>query len=305
MKLVIVDGMEGAGKSTLITNLVKRTGGAILDPERGDHHIHDEWNETLESVADLFKSNMIVFMDRGLGSEFVFGPSRDPFGSGYGDEVFSVLEESVEWFAEHDIEVFEVILVCDHYTAKERNGKPLSECDNYQAWYDWALCLKKAKVPLSVVDTTLDSAEAIASKVYATLWPIANSNLPEKRNVGVSVLDYLLERQIELMEAIGLDHKAEKTMMASLAGIIGEAAEALQEMTKNKPWKNIRENAFEDEVTDVLFFLLEAYVCMGFTSQNIVNFYDAKWQKNMSRLEAARIEKDRINRTMELTLARG
>ena len=288
MKLIIVDGVEGAGKSTLIRNLVAKTGGAVIDPQRGSESIDIEWVRTIEDSVNLFSKNMIVFMDRGLGSEFVFGPSRQDTGYEYRYKISELMSLSAIILSERSIEVHEVLLTCDKDVASERNGTPLKSVDTATSWNDWSSSLTLMGVDNIVIDTTRISTNQVLDIVHEKIWPLSSDREDGTIEHGLAALEVLLSLQRELMDAIGLDPESDRTLLAALAGIIGEGAESLQEITKNKPWKNNREHALEEEITDVLFFLLEAYICIGFTASDIMSFYRMKWNKNMKRLEAAR-----------------
>ena len=111
----------------------------------------------------------------------------------------------------------------------------------------------------------------------------------------MSKLQDLFEMQSKLMELLGVDSGIGyntplfKDILICMAGETHEALAHLANSTK--PWKQKEydiEAEVKEEVVDVLFFLLEAWLIAGWKAEELFEGYEKKYQKNIKRLEAAK-----------------
>lgn len=107
-------------------------------------------------------------------------------------------------------------------------------------------------------------------------------------------LEALLNLQRGLMLSLGFTEPLQTDIMSDpvfkdvLIMLAGEVQEALAPITvSTKPWKqvnpDIRRADCIDEVVDCLFFLLEAFLLIGLTPDEIMTRYIDKWKYNMSK----------------------
>lgn len=117
-------------------------------------------------------------------------------------------------------------------------------------------------------------------------------------------LEGLLAMQSQFMQLVGipflLEHEEFLThpvFQAAVDGVVTEAAEVLGAMSVlTKPWKQrsteeTREHVLE-ELTDVLFMLLECYILTGKSASDIVKLYQHKLVGNLGRLGRAQNSSD-------------
>ncbi len=110
----------------------------------------------------------------------------------------------------------------------------------------------------------------------------------------------LMEKQSRLMNLLGvgrpvlgvLDGNLVRDTLIQLAGEAHEAIDPL--MVTTKPWKQGADQAqilaeVSDEVTDVLFFLLEVWLQLGWTAETVVAWYQQKYERNLKRLQEASV----------------
>lgn len=105
-------------------------------------------------------------------------------------------------------------------------------------------------------------------------------------------LDLLFEHQFELMKKIGTSPIGvvpnEQLIRLMFIGIVTETCEMLEE-TPWKPWKQTSKlnlsNA-QKEAVDILFFLLELLILLGFTPDALLNEYKKKLNINMQRQDS-------------------
>lgn len=113
-------------------------------------------------------------------------------------------------------------------------------------------------------------------------------------------LDKFLQAQHQLMTLLEtktdvVDPLSSPLFKDVLIMMAGEVHEALAELTTDtKPWKQgippeDRRNRVTGEVVDVMFFLLEAFVLLGFNGQDVWDLYQAKLLRNVERLRLAKI----------------
>lgn len=105
-------------------------------------------------------------------------------------------------------------------------------------------------------------------------------------------LDLLFKHQYNLMEKIGTnpigDVPDEQFIRLIFIGIVTEACEMLEE-TPWKPWKQTSKlnlNNAQEEAVDILFFLLELLILLGFTPDTLFNEYKKKLSINMQRQDS-------------------
>lgn len=116
-------------------------------------------------------------------------------------------------------------------------------------------------------------------------------------NDEVSLND-LLSMQANIMKVFGIEptsgtlrasNSPSKEELGAAIGITIEAAEVLSEMEKaGRVWKQIKDdNVFEktqEELIDVIFFVLELAVLMNLNGEQIASAYVAKYKKNLLRV---------------------
>lgn len=114
---------------------------------------------------------------------------------------------------------------------------------------------------------------------------------------GIDNLATLLEIQkvfMELLEipdpeTIGDEYLRNSYFTNAVVSLVGESAEVLDALwTVTKPWKHktedeIREHVIE-ELTDVLFMMLEVFALAQISSEQIMTLYAGKLQKNLGRI---------------------
>lgn len=109
----------------------------------------------------------------------------------------------------------------------------------------------------------------------------------------VDSLELMLRHQSELMELLEVGAEMPPLQnphsLGAVLGIIDEGTEVMQELVKIvKPWneelseEKKLDNA-KEELIDVLFFLLEAFILFGMDSTEILEFYKAKAEINIER----------------------
>lgn len=91
----------------------------------------------------------------------------------------------------------------------------------------------------------------------------------------------------------------------TLVNAAGEVHEALEPLTNaTKPWKvseptqQIRDHVIEETV-DVLFFLVEAWLLAGLTYTDIASQYEAKYQANLKRIVAKKVNAEELDKHIQ------
>lgn len=135
---------------------------------------------------------------------------------------------------------------------------------------------------------SMDDAIALAVQALGA-WDGANAP---------TSLYTLMAKQERMMNLLGvgrpvLGWRDGNLLAETLTLLAGEAHEAIDPLlVKTKPWKQAKsEGQLEDEVskevTDILFFLLEAFIQMKWTPETIVAWYERKYQENVERIQHA------------------
>ena len=119
-------------------------------------------------------------------------------------------------------------------------------------------------------------------------FPIEAPKIDKVR--GVTDLGIMLEAQAKLMRATGCEKvPPDLLLLLTLVNIIGEAQEALAFWTNvTKPWKDPGEIDIEhvkEELIDVLHFLLQAFVELDMTDNEVVDLYLQKNERNFERIK--------------------
>lgn len=114
-------------------------------------------------------------------------------------------------------------------------------------------------------------------------------------------IEAIFDLQRDLMAKLGLQgdwgpsqaHSYEfLRLLLSLTREVSEAADEVADASK--PWKQAdiddqtRADRIVDELVDVFFFLMEAFIMLGYNADDLVSLYVLKWTKNMNRLDAAK-----------------
>ena len=108
----------------------------------------------------------------------------------------------------------------------------------------------------------------------------------------------LMAKQERMMNLLGvgrpvLGWRDGNLLAETLTLLAGEAHEAIAPLlVKTKPWKQAKsegelEAEVSKEVTDILFFLLEAFIQMKWTPETVVAWYELKYQENVKRIQQA------------------
>lgn len=117
---------------------------------------------------------------------------------------------------------------------------------------------------------------------------------------GTSDLNELLERQRELMYRLGIDPtkgelvdtgRPSESEVGAAIGIVTEAAEVLDAMDRTKrgwtKYDKAKVDHVKEEMTDVLFFILELAILLGLSGEDLGRLYIEKYNYNMKRLMLA------------------
>lgn len=120
-----------------------------------------------------------------------------------------------------------------------------------------------------------------------------------------ATINDLLVLQAELMVALGIDPqsgeisaggKPSQTELGAAIGITVESAEILEAMDKaGRKWKEKGGSLCDDvqeELADVLFFVLELMVLLGLNGEQMAQLYLQKYKKNLIRLTNASVTRD-------------
>ena len=109
------------------------------------------------------------------------------------------------------------------------------------------------------------------------------------------ILESLFQKQLELMEALGIDTEKhvdvyDDEFMAACIGLASEAMEVLDEINiATRPWagKSIVETRIRvaEEAIDVLFYFIEIMIFLHVDPKMIPILYEAKWRANMKRIQ--------------------
>lgn len=109
----------------------------------------------------------------------------------------------------------------------------------------------------------------------------------------MTTLESLTNRQEQMMRALGIDATSVDMMHPLLRDAVVcmmiESGEVVSELSNmNKPWKNgdpkIANSRVREELIDVLFYLLEIWILIGMSPEEVDASYSAKWKKNMERI---------------------
>lgn len=116
---------------------------------------------------------------------------------------------------------------------------------------------------------------------------------------GKAMIEELVTKQKKFMKLLGIEETPEgeeylhnPQFKAAIDGVVTEAAEVLSAAsTLTKPWKakpveEVRAEVLE-ELTDVMFMVLEVYIMANVSPDAITKMYDEKLAKNLSRLIAS------------------
>lgn len=114
-------------------------------------------------------------------------------------------------------------------------------------------------------------------------------------------LSQMMVRQLELMDQLGID-KWEGTYEALVEEIVHAIACEANEMVapfivKTKPWKQVNKldmNHIIEESIDVMHFLMEFWLLVGMTPDEVLNEYKLKAAINEQRIKQkmAKVEED-------------
>ena len=120
----------------------------------------------------------------------------------------------------------------------------------------------------------------------------------------ISSLEELFDKQRALMTILGIDSQSGKIAnggqpsteeLGAAIGITVESAEILEQIEKaNRVWKNFDGSLFDnvkEELTDVLFFVLELAILLNLTGEQLAESYNAKYKKNLLRVLEATAKK--------------
>jgi len=117
-------------------------------------------------------------------------------------------------------------------------------------------------------------------------------------------MNEMLESQEILMRLLGVTERDgspskgvhQSLILSATIGMAVEAAETLDELNRaNRPWKPTSLNmaAFLEEMTDVVFYILEDCVLLGLTERHLAMLYEHKYLKNLCRI-VERLERSQI-----------
>ena len=152
--------------------------------------------------------------------------------------------------------------------------------------------------------STLDSLRAaiITKTVHEIPWERIDEaiNLANTLLLGTELPDtdlvQLFAKQSELMNMLGvptrLNYPARDPILKdTMIMLLSEAVEVLNPLTTaSKPWKQIPEadllEEVRHEITDVLFFLMEAAMQAGLTPEILVQRYESKRQEVLERIRS-------------------
>lgn len=102
------------------------------------------------------------------------------------------------------------------------------------------------------------------------------------------MLDKIFEKQGEFMQRLGVVSPKKENLITAFTGLVVEAAEALQE-TDWKPWKKtpklINKQKALEELVDCFHFLVELFILLGFSHEDLYNAYMKKMDVNHKRQE--------------------
>jgi NTP pyrophosphatase (non-canonical NTP hydrolase) len=111
------------------------------------------------------------------------------------------------------------------------------------------------------------------------------------------MIDRLMSKQRYLMDRLGIKLHQVKDIDVYhdhfIAGCIGLASEALEVLDEvniaTRPWvdKKVEEvqSAVAREAIDVLFYLLEIFIFLKITPEQIEELFNEKWKINIERIE--------------------
>lgn len=119
--------------------------------------------------------------------------------------------------------------------------------------------------------------------------------------VDIESFEVIFDLQRMLMEKLGLQGDWGPSQVHSyeflrlLLALTREVSEAADEIADaSKPWKQAsiddqtRADRIIDELVDVFFYLMEAFIMLGHGADDLISLYVLKWSKNINRLEAAK-----------------
>lgn len=98
--------------------------------------------------------------------------------------------------------------------------------------------------------------------------------------------DDLLTRQQMLMDVLGIDELEPLSQVGGVLGLVSEAAEVADILNVyTRPWikPDIDRDHLVEEIADVMFYVLELMILNGVDSDEFMNAYHAKWQRNVRR----------------------
>lgn len=99
-----------------------------------------------------------------------------------------------------------------------------------------------------------------------------------------SSLDVLVQKQTELMKAFGIDFASLETLKSAAMGLVCEAAEVLDNLNDaTRPWTTINLAEVQKEAVDVLFYLMEIFILMGWSASDVMVAYEKKHRLNLVR----------------------
>ncbi len=105
--------------------------------------------------------------------------------------------------------------------------------------------------------------------------------------MSISSMNELLEKQRALMAHIPHGHVIKDQHMGQVVAAIGIIEETLEYLNSIgfKSWRPnpLSEAEQLEEITDILFFYLEAVIFSGFSWEQVVDEYHRKWEVNMQR----------------------
>lgn len=302
--IILVEGMDNTGKTTLVNRLKKQLPGQVVcykspGPCTGEQlksWLIAHFNDCTHSSADF-----IIFDRIPLVSEEVYGPAIR------GDSHFK--EDWSEWWTQflslHPLCIY--VRPPLHTILQTWSGRPQMEgveeqitslLDSYDRFYRERILNVRA-IPSIQYDFTRDpEAKEVFDFIRTQL---------QQEVVNMDKLDEIFARQRELMDKYHLIEAANGLLVTDQVPVdlndprgqarlkemawrtVEELAEAMNEL-KNRPWKQshtpTNKEAFREEVVDALHFFIELCILAGFTPQSLHDQYLNKAAKNTARQES-------------------
>jgi thymidylate kinase len=182
--LVIIEGLEGTGKTTQALRLCERTGAVLYKPFRGDHSKH--WGDGTESellklgipvnsyVEDMFMAdalatfkNQDAVLDRGMPSAYAYGMWHAGFRSeSIAAQVFNFW---LNYLAKRSDASY-VYLKCDPAIAEQRSPGRIKSDDQrkYLEYHlDWCYQrIQRCGIGAYEINTDVLDIDKVAFEIY-------------------------------------------------------------------------------------------------------------------------------------------